>query len=307
MTALAVRRSEWQLALLCSLVLVFGFTQDACAQTASGAGNSTDLHVKGVLLSQTGRSVLINDKVLREGERLGGAEILAIRQGEVEIRIGSRFFTVPVGSRTAGVAHAGKMARYRHVERGETLSGIAASLLAGDFTLNQMMVALYDTNPEAFDQNINKLREGARLRIPDRAELRNWTEEAATAEVVRQTDAWQEAQAPRTRLAKVSEPDVYGPVRQGETLSGIAAGLSRPGATMNQMMIALYEANPSAFYSNINLLKEGVVLRVPDRAALSRLSHETATAAVSAHIDAWRHDYRLQPTEPVMVSMQTNP
>ncbi len=307
MTALAVRRAEWPLALLCSLVLVLGFTQSARAQTAPEAGNGADFHVKGVLLSQSGRSALVNDQVVREGEHLGAAEILAIRQGEVDIRLGSRFVTVPVGARTSGLAQASVVARYRQVVRGETLSGIAASLVSDGVTLNQMMIALYETNPDAFDSNINRLHEGANLRIPDGGGLREWTPAAATAEVLRQTDAWQQTENPQIRLAEVSEPDVYGPVRHGETLSGIAAGLSRDGATLNQTMIALYETNPSAFEGNINRLRGGAMLRIPGEAALLRHSHDTATAAVSDHMDAWRQDGLLPPADTVMASMRSNP
>jgi pilus assembly protein FimV len=57
--------------------------------------------------------------------------------------------------------------------------------------MNQMMIALFQANPEAFSNNINELRQGAILRIPDENELRRQTPEMATAEVVRQTKAWQ--------------------------------------------------------------------------------------------------------------------
>ncbi|MGO4782051.1 FimV/HubP family polar landmark protein, partial [Lysobacter sp. 2RAB21] len=47
------------------------------------------------------------------------------------------------------------------VERGQTLSGIAAGM-AGEHTLNQTMIALLRANPEAFiGGNINRLRAGA--------------------------------------------------------------------------------------------------------------------------------------------------
>jgi pilus assembly protein FimV len=52
------------------------------------------------------------------------------------------------------------------VERGQTLSGIAAGM-AGEHTLNQTMIALLRANPEAFiGGNINRLRAGAVLRQP---------------------------------------------------------------------------------------------------------------------------------------------
>ena len=38
---------------------------------------------------------------------------------------------------------------------------------------------------------------------------------------------------------------------------------------MNQMMLAIYEANPQAFAGNINYLKEGAILRIPADAELA--------------------------------------
>jgi pilus assembly protein FimV len=58
----------------------------------------------------------------------------------------------------------------------------------------------------------------------------------------------------------------YGPVEHGQTLSAIARELSdADGANVNQLMLALLKANPNAFYrDNINALKSGAVLRVPN-------------------------------------------
>jgi pilus assembly protein FimV len=57
----------------------------------------------------------------------------------------------------------------------------------------------------------------------------------------------------------------YGPVAEGETLSGIARA-TKPDdkSSVNQMMLALLKANPKAFYQdNINALKRGSILRIP--------------------------------------------
>ncbi len=57
----------------------------------------------------------------------------------------------------------------------------------------------------------------------------------------------------------------YGPVAEGETLSGIARATKPDDKTsVNQMMLALLKANPNAFYQdNINALKRGSILRIP--------------------------------------------
>ncbi len=65
--------------------------------------------------------------------------------------------------------------------------------------------------------------------------------------------------------AQVSAGD-YGPVPRGATLWGIARDMAVPGATTEQVLMALYRANPHAFAKNdINNLLAGVALRLPGR------------------------------------------
>ena len=76
--------------------------------TRSGkTGGVSGFHLRGVLISQSGRSALVNDRLSREGDRVAGAEILAITEGGVRILVGSQELTVPVGAR----AMAGSIGR----------------------------------------------------------------------------------------------------------------------------------------------------------------------------------------------------
>jgi pilus assembly protein FimV len=70
----------------------------------------------------------------------------------------------------------------------------------------------------------------------------------------------------------------YGPVRRDETLLSIARQVNRdPSATPEQMTIALYRANPHAFYKNsVNALKSGEILRIPPREAVLSVSDQEA-------------------------------
>ena len=55
-------------------------------------------------------------------------------------------------------------------------------------------------------------------------------------------------------------------VAKGDTLTKIARSLhADTPANIDQTMIALYRANPDAFGGNINVLRQGAVLRVPAR------------------------------------------
>jgi pilus assembly protein FimV len=79
------------------------------------------------------------------------------------------------------------------------------------------------------------------------------------------------------------------PVESGQTLSGIAHETAPEGVDINQMLIALKQANPDAFYrDNINALKSGVVLRVPSREDAQAMAVAAAAAEVRRQNSDWR-------------------
>jgi pilus assembly protein FimV len=83
-------------------------------------------------------------------------------------------------------------------------------------------------------------------------------------------------------------PGTYGEVQRGETLWGIARSLRPGGVTMNQMMVAIYEANPQAFNANMNILRRGAILRIPELSDIQALDTRSATAEVQRHTDTWQ-------------------
>lgn len=99
---------------------------------------------------------------------------------------------------------------YGPVQRAETLWAIADRLRPDGITVNQMMIAIFEANPEAFGGNINILRAGATLRLPEQADFASLATTVANAEVRRQTDEWQNrtAQGGQLRLLPPTEPDV---------------------------------------------------------------------------------------------------
>ncbi|WP_458069040.1 FimV/HubP family polar landmark protein [Rhodanobacter sp. BL-MT-08] len=82
----------------------------------------------------------------------------------------------------------------------------------------------------------------------------------------------------------------YGPVESGQTLSSIARSTAPGvGVSMNQMLIALKQANPDAFYrDNINALKRGAILRIPTAAEAQTLAAAAAVAEVQQQNSDWR-------------------
>ena len=90
--------------------------------------------------------------------------------------------------------------------------------------------------------------------------------------------------------------DTYGPVRSNETLWGISKQLrANSNDSLNQLMVALYRANPETFAGNINRLRRGAILRVPGGSDLSGVSSREATTEVQRQDEAWRSGTGVAP------------
>ena len=108
----------------------------------------------------------------------------------------------------------------RRVERGDTLYEIAGSLSGGDRQATQrLMLGLFRANPEAFNGNINQLRAGAILRVPEATEYADIAASDAAAEVNRQSAAWRAAGGGATsgQLRLVTPEEGVADVGSGET------------------------------------------------------------------------------------------
>ena len=86
-----------------------------------------------------------------------------------------------------------------------------------------------------------------------------------------------------------SSAETYGPVKRNDTLWTIADNVRPAGVTVTQMMIALQQANPEAFGgNNINKLKSGFVLRIPELSDIESNSAAEALRIARAQNEAWR-------------------
>jgi pilus assembly protein FimV len=102
-------------------------------------------------------------------------------------------------------------------------------------------------------------------------------------------------------MAPMATPgSTLGVVAANDTLWSLASN-NRPDAsiTVQQMMLALLRANPDAFGDgNINILKRGAVLRMPDNDELTALSRSEALAEVQRQHQIWS-GYRDTVTETI--------
>ena len=80
----------------------------------------------------------------------------------------------------------------------------------------------------------------------------------------------------------------YGPIERGETLGKIAQSVKSDGVTLEQMLVALYRGNPDAFIQkNLNLVRTGKILRVPDTEEVEAVSRVDAVTEYRTHVADW--------------------
>lgn len=100
------------------------------------------------------------------------------------------------------------------------------------------------------------------------------------------------APAPAGRRPAVTAPTAssgkeYGPIKRGETLFNIASDMKPEGVTLEQTLVGLYRSNPDAFENNMNRMKSGKILRVPDKSELSAVPPQEATKEYRAQVADW--------------------
>ena len=97
-------------------------------------------------------------------------------------------------------------------------------------------------------------------------------------------------------------------VQRGETLWGIASRI-RPDfrLTMNQTMLAIYEANPDAFGGNINILRAGARLRIPSADDIYRIDRAYALNEAKRQHAQWRGAPAPAPAAEAPVATETRP
>ncbi len=94
-------------------------------------------------------------------------------------------------------------------------------------------------------------------------------------------------------------------VKQGDTLAGIAEAHRPQDVSLQRMLVALHRANADAFIkNNMNLVRAGAILRVPEAAELDGVSQEEAVRVVNSQARAF-NEYRASLAEAVAAAPAT--
>ena len=135
----------------------------------------------------------------------------------------------------AGSSAAASSGQTYRVQRGDSLSRIAAHEAAttSPSEVRRWMVATYQGNADSFDKNMNVLRAGAVLRLPDAAALGAVSTGDALAEVRRQYAAWHSGATPAAGAGTPAASNDAGRlhlVTPGTAAGAAAAGGAAAGA-----------------------------------------------------------------------------
>jgi pilus assembly protein FimV len=159
------------------------------------------------------------------------------------------------------------------VKRGDTLSGIARRVSPQGVSLEQTLVGLYRENTGAFDGNMNRLRAGAKLKVPDAEKIAAITQQEAGREVRLQAADWR---AYRQKLAEAvvqaAEPSEQ--AKPGQAASGqITAKVddaAKPSADAQQDVLKLSRVTPPAAGADNKAAALQEKLRAQEEDALAR-------------------------------------
>jgi len=160
--------------------------------------------------------------------------------------------TQPAATRTAAVPSARaesapKGDTYGPVKRGDTLAKIASEMKGDGVSLDQMLVALFRENKQAFGRNnMNVLKTGQILRIPSAAEVGKIAKDEAQKEVRVQVADWKSyrEQVAGTVAAAVPQPAASNVVT-GQVAAAKPA-VPPAAATTDQLKIAKADTTAKA-------------------------------------------------------------
>lgn len=92
-----------------------------------------------------------------------------------------------------------------------------------------------------------------------------------------------------TRAVRASGRTKTYRVKRGDYLYKVAKKLGYRGVRTEQMMMALFEANPKAFHkNNVNNLKSGAVMQRPSAQQAKRVSYRSAKSQLASHTASWK-------------------
>ncbi|KKW67429.1 hypothetical protein AAV94_11425 [Lampropedia cohaerens] len=196
---------------------------------------------------------------------------------------------------TAAPAPAAPASQSVTTQRGDTAGAIARRHLPANVSLDQMLVALQRANPNAFIQgNVNLLRAGVTLTIPDAAAAQRISAQEARQLVAAQTRDFREY---RARVAQAAPPAAV-PAQPSDTASGVvtAPPVTPPASTGDALVLSSQQAEQARLAEEARIAAEKQAAEDAERkreaeaniarmeALLKEASQETAQEGETASV-----------------------
>jgi pilus assembly protein FimV len=165
----------------------------------------------------------------------------------------------PIQSRAtmAPVPHQAGELTYGPVKYNDTLYEIANAMRPSGVTVDQMMLALVRSNPNAFyNGNVNQLKAGYVLRVDDPSELSAYSVADAKAEVNRQHSEWRARKS--GKLVRQAEAPTGGTVARGDSADG--AGQSASQARLKLVAPGSKGAGSGAGDEDVEQMRQDLLL-----------------------------------------------
>ena len=183
--------------------------------------------------------------------------------------------------------------RYGPTTSKDQLLTVAQQLRPSDkVTLAQTALAIYRSNPDAFEHSIDKLRQGVYLKAPTEQEAKSVDLHEASQRIWGRATVQKKIQHQRRHGAVIAE--------QKDNLLLIAKRV-RPdtSVTIEQMAWALFKFNHTGFIGrNVNGLHVGQVLQIPLLADVKKVSADAAKQAIEQQNQAWLAQHPVAVPQP---------
>lgn len=112
---------------------------------------------------------------------------------------------------------------------------------------------------------------------------------------------------PKAQETRFNNSDRHIKVKAGDTASLLASRFLGPNVTLDQMMLAMLKANPDAFIQgNVNLVKAGAVLRMPEAEEATQIPRAEARKAVIAQTKEFAVYARRLAESPLLVDSKNS-
>jgi pilus assembly protein FimV len=186
----------------------------------------------------------------------------------------------PSGAKSSGDASSGPIT----VKRGDTASELALSKAPDGVSLDQMLLALLRSNPDAFvESNVNRMKEGALLTLPTEQEAKAISRDEARREIQIQT---KDFEAYRAELASRA-PGGTVPKVARDSAGKLDAKVQNKNAKTNQDKLTLAKPGSKEAAVEDNIAQQREAQDVASRAAelsrniaeLGKIAAATVTAA----------------------------